>query len=459
MNTFDYSDEQATVNADHDAERAVLGAMMLDSRCIGDVAAIAPPATFQLPAHERIAEALIAMDADGCPTDPVSVHDDFVRRGQHSRIGGGAYLHRIYAAAPPVAQATYYAGIVRRWYQKRLLVTIGTRLTQMGDDPTVDLDDIPDLYAAAIKELDAGLVETPSVAIPSLDDLFETTIEGIEHPTTAIKVPTGIRDLDALLGGWGAGQLIIIAARPAIGKSTLALGAGREASIRHGVTTLLASLEMGADENMRRVISAEAKVGLHRINTNTLDDTDWARIASRQERITGAPFFIDETPNIGIGQLRHNAHEIRRRHGLGLIIVDYIQLMGTNKAENRQVEVSELSKSLKVLAKEMQVPVIALSQLNRGPESRTDKKPVMSDMRESGSLEQDADIVILMHREDAYDRESPRAGEVDLIVAKHRGGPTGTITCAFQGHYSRVADMAKTDDEPWTPHAAMRDAA
>jgi len=458
MDTRDWMDEQPTINADHDAERAVLGAMMLDSRCIGDVAAIAPPAAFQLPAHERIAETLIAMDSDGRPTDPVSVHDDFVRRGQHNRIGGGAYLHRVYAAAPPVAQATYYAGIVRRWYQKRLLVTIGTRLTQMGDDPTVDLDDIPDLYAAAMKELDTGLTETPSVAIPSAAEQFETTVDGIEHPTTALKVPTGIHDLDALCGGWGAGQFIIIAARPAIGKSTLALGAAREASMRHGVTTLLASLEMSSDENMRRIISAEAKVGLHRINTNTLDDNDWARIAARQERITGAPLFIDETPAITFGQLRHNAHEIRRRHGLGLIIVDYLQIMDTGKAENRQVEVSELSKSMKRLAKEFKVPVIALSQLNRGPEARTDKKPVMSDLRESGSLEQDADIVILMHREDAYDRESPRAGEVDLIVAKHRGGPTATITCAFQGHYSRVADMAKSDDD-WTPHAAMRDAA
>lgn len=458
MDAWDYPDEQPRVNADHDAERAVLGAMLLDGRCIGDVAAIAPAAAFHLPAHERIAAALIALSNEGRPTDPVSVLDDFVRRGQQNFMGGGGYLHQLMQQACVIGSATYYADIVRRYHQKRTLVAIGTRLTQMGDDPATDLDDIPDLYDAAMKELEAGLADTPGLAMPTMDEAFDATITGIEHPADDLYVTTGIRDLDGLLNGWSAGEFIIIAARPSVGKSTLARTFIREAAIKNRVRTLFASLEMSIDENMRCLISAEAKVELHHINRNSLNENQWARIARRAEAIRTAPLSIDDNRGLSLGQLRHNAFEMVRKGGLGLIVIDYLQLMNAPAAENRQQSVSALSRGLKVLAGELKVPIIALSQLNRGPESRSDKKPVMSDLRESGSLEQDADVVILMHREDAYERESPRAGEVDLIVEKNRKGPKGTVTCAFQGHYARVTDMAKTD-EPWTPHSAMREAA
>jgi replicative DNA helicase len=451
-----HDDAEAPVPADHDAERAVLGAMLLDARCIGDVAAVAPPHTFHLPAHERIAEALVALNAEGLPTDPVSVHDHFLKRGQHALIGHAPYLAQLLAAACAIGSVTYEAHIVRRWYEKRYLVTVGTRLREMGLDPTTDLDDIPDLYAAAIKDLDAGLAETPGTNVPTAGDLFDATIDGIERPAPNRFIPTGINDLDALVGGWSPGEFIIVAARPSIGKSTLARGFVREATIRHGVPTLLASLEMSADENMRCIIAAEAKVGLHRINHNNLTDDDWASIARKQAGIVGAPLYLDETADVTLGQLRHAAHDIRRKHGLGLIVIDYLQLMTAPKAENRQQAVSSLSRGLKLLAKELGVPVIALSQLNRNAEARTDKCPAMSDLRESGSLEQDADVVILMHREDAYVSDSPRAGECDLIVAKNRTGPKATVTAAFQGHYSRVVDMAKPD---WSPHSAMPEAA
>jgi len=296
------------------------------------------------------------------------------------------------------------------------------------------------------------------LAMPTMDEAFDATITGIEHPAENQYVKTGIHDLDALLNGWGRGEFIILAARPSIGKSTLARTFIREAAIKNRVPTLFLSSEMSIDENMRCLISAEAKVELHHINKNSLNENQWARIARRADAIRTAPLRIDESRNVSLGQLRRNAFEMIRKGGLGLVVIDYLQLMKTTESENRQQEVSALSRGLKVLAGELKVPVIALSQLNRGPEQRTDRKPVMSDLRESGSLEQDADVVILMHREDAYERESPRAGEVDVIVEKNRKGPKATITCAFQGHYSRVADMAKPDDE-WTPHNAMRDAA
>jgi replicative DNA helicase len=260
-------------------------------------------------------------------------------------------------------------------------------------------------------------------------------------------VPTGFTDLDQLTNGLHAGQMVIIAARPAIGKSTLGLDLARSCSIRNGLTSVIFSLEMGRNEITMRLLSAEARVALHHMRSGTMTDDDWARLARRMGEVSAAPLFIDDSPNMSMMEIRAKCRRLKQRHDLRLVIVDYLQLMssgGSRRPESRQQEVSEMSRALKLLAKELELPVIAIAQLNRGPEQRTDKRPMMSDLRESGSLEQDADVVILLHREDAYERESPRAGEADLIVAKHRNGPTATITVAFQGHYSRFVDMAQS---------------
>ncbi len=225
--------------------------------------------------------------------------------------------------------------------------------------------------------------------------------------------------------------------------STLALDFARAAAIRHSITTVLFSLEMARNEITMRLLSAEARVPLQTMRTGQMNDDDWARLARRMSEVADAPLFIDDSPNMSMMEIRAKCRRLKQRHDLKFVIVDYLQLMSSPKrVENRQQEVSDLSRSLKLLAKELEVPVVALSQLNRGPEQRTDKKPMLSDLRESGSIEQDSDVVILLHREDAYERESPRAGEADLIVAKHRNGPTATVTVAFQGHYSRFVDMA-----------------
>jgi replicative DNA helicase len=225
--------------------------------------------------------------------------------------------------------------------------------------------------------------------------------------------------------------------------STLALDFARAAAIRHGMATVVFSLEMGRNEITMRLLSAEARVPMHTMRTGQMNDDDWARLARRMSEVADAPLFIDDSPNMSLMEIRAKCRRLKQRHDLKFVIIDYLQLMSSPKrVENRQQEVSEMSRSLKLLAKELEVPLIALSQLNRGPEQRTDKKPLLSDLRESGSIEQDADVVILLHREDAYEKESPRAGEADLIVAKHRNGPTATVTVAFQGHYSRFVDMA-----------------
>jgi replicative DNA helicase len=226
--------------------------------------------------------------------------------------------------------------------------------------------------------------------------------------------------------------------------STLALDFARAAAIRHSITTVLFSLEMARNEITMRLLSAEARVPLQTMRTGQMNDDDWARLARRMSEVADAPLFIDDSPNTSMMEIRAKCRRLKQRHDLKFVIVDYLQLMSSPKrVENRQQEVSDLSRSLKLLAKELEVPVVALSQLNRGPEQRTDKKPMLSDLRESGSIEQDSDVVILLHREDAYEKESARAGEADMIVAKHRNGPTATVTVAFQGHYSRFVDMAR----------------
>jgi replicative DNA helicase len=237
--------------------------------------------------------------------------------------------------------------------------------------------------------------------------------------------------------------MVIVAARPAMGKSTLGLDFCRAASIHNNLTSVIFSLEMTRSEITMRLLSAEARVPLNHIRSGPMTDDDWNKVAATTGRISSAPLFIDDSPNMTMMEIRAKARRLKQRHDLRLIVIDYLQLMTSGKkVESRQLEVSEFSRQIKLLAKELEVPVVALSQLNRGPEQRADRRPMMSDLRESGAIEQDSDIVMLLHREDVYERESTRPGEADIIVAKHRNGPTRDLTVAFQGHYSRFVDMA-----------------
>src|SRR6266705_2904273 len=254
---------------------------------------------------------------------------------------------------------------------------------------------------------------------------------------------TGFPELDRLTSGLQASNLIIVAARPAVGKSTLGLDVARNASVRSGVPTVVFSLEMSKTELVQRLMCAECSVDMQRLRTGRMEDSDWTRLTRSLGRLAEAPLFIDDSAAITMMELRAKCRRLKQRHGLGLVVVDYLQLMQPSKrVESRQQEVSEISRALKLLAKELAVPVIAISQLSRQTEARSDKKPMLSDLRESGALEQDADMVMIIYREDLYDPESPRKGEADLIVAKHRNGPTDTVTVTFQGQYSRFAPMA-----------------
>src|SRR5690606_29878778 len=346
--------------------------------------------------------------------DVVTVFDELSNRGEVGRIGGAPYLHTLTAVVPTAANAGYYAKIVREQAILRRLIEAGTRIVSYGYGGTGE--DVDDLVDRAQAELFKVTERRTSEDYLPLSEIMPGALDEIEAISSRngqlVGVPTGFQDLDALTNGLHPGQMIVIAARPAIGKSTLGLDFARSAAIKHGLTTVIFSLEMSRNEITMRLLSAEARVPLHTMRSGMMSDEDWTRMARRMGEVADAPLFIDDSPNMSMMEIRAKCRRLKQRHDLRFVIVDYLQLMSSPKrTESRQQEVSEISRALKLLAKELEVPVIAISQLNRGPEQRTDKRPQISDLRESGSIEQDADVVILLHREDAYERESPRAGE------------------------------------------------
>jgi replicative DNA helicase len=429
---------------DLEAEQSVLGGMLLSKDAIADVVEALRGGDFYKPAHQTIYEAILDLYGRGEPADAITLSAELTKRGELGRVGGAPYLHTLISSVPTAANAGYYARIVCERAILRRLVEAGTRITQMGYADTGEVDEVVDRAQA---EIYAVTEQRTSEDYAPLAEIMEGTLDEIEaigsRGGTMVGVPTGFTDLDNLTNGLHPGQLVVVAARPGLGKSTLALDFARSASIKSGLTSVIFSLEMTRNEITMRLLSAEARVGLHHMRTGSLGDDDWTKLARKMSEVASAPLFIDDSPNMTMMEIRAKCRRLKQRHDLKLVVVDYLQLMSSGKrVESRQQEVAEFSRALKLLAKELEVPVVALSQLNRGPEQRTDKKPMLSDLRESGSIEQDSDMVILLHREDAYERESPRAGEADFIVAKHRNGPTATITVAFQGHYSRFVDMA-----------------
>ena len=426
------------------AEQSVLGAMMISKDAIADVAEVLRGADFYRPSHETIHDSIIDLYGRGEPADMVTVANELQRRGELQRIGGAPYLHTITSSVPIAANASYYAGIVREKAILRRLVNAGTRIVQFGYAGEGDVDDLVDQAQAEVYQVTDKRNSEDYAPLSDIMDGVLDEIEAIGNRDAGLYgVPTGFADLDDLTNGLHAGQMIIVAARPAVGKSTIALDLCRAASIHNNLTSVFFSLEMTKSEITMRLLSAEAKVPLNHIRNGQLSEDDWTKLARKMGEVSSAPVFIDDSPNMTMMEIRAKARRLKQRHDLRLVVIDYMQLMTSGKkVESRQLEVSEFSRQIKLLAKELEVPIIALSQLNRGPEQRSDKRPMLSDLRESGSLEQDADMVILLHREDLYERESTRPGEADLIVAKHRNGPTRDITVAFQGHYSRFVDMA-----------------
>jgi replicative DNA helicase len=424
------------------AEQSVLGGMLLSKDAIGEVVEVIRHRDFYRPAHELIFEVIVDLYGKGEPADAVTVSAELTKRGEITRAGGAPYLHTLISAVPTAANASYYAKIVRERAIARRLVEAGTKIVQLGYVAEGDVDSLVDMAEQEVYQVTERRAGEDYVQLSSLIPSALDQIEKLQSGELAEGIKTGFKDLDALTNGFHPGNMIVIAARPAVGKSTLGLDIARHASIANGACSVIFSLEMSRSEITMRMLSAEARVALNNIRSGALSDEEWSRLARRMGEINEAPLFIDDSPNLSMMEIRAKARRLKQRHDLKLVVIDYLQLMTSGKrVENRQQEVSEFSRQLKLLAKELNVPVVAISQLNRSPEQRSDKKPLLSDLRESGSIEQDADVVILLHRDDLYDSQN-RSGEADLIVAKHRNGPTKTITVASLLHFAKFGDIA-----------------
>jgi replicative DNA helicase len=425
-----------------EAEESVLGSMLLSKDAIAEVLELLREDDFYRPAHRTVFRSVLELYGDA--VDAVTVQEELRRNGALADIGGAPFLHTLVASVPTAANAAYYARIVKEAGVLRRLIDVGTQIVQLGFETPQDTERAVDIAESLVYQVAQGRVTED---YHSLREVLTGTLEAIERlhedHREITGVPTGFADLDRLTSGLQPSNLIIVAARPAVGKSTLGLDVARHASVKAGVPTVVFSLEMSRTELVQRLMCAECTVDMQRLRTGRMEESDWTRLTRSLGKLADAPLFIDDSPGTTMMEIRAKCRRLKQRHGLGLVVVDYLQLMQPSKRfENRQQEVSEISRSLKLLAKELEVPVIAISQLSRQTEARSDRRPMLSDLRESGALEQDSDVVLFIYRDELYDPESPRKGEADLILAKHRNGPTDTVTVTFQGQYSRFAPMA-----------------
>jgi replicative DNA helicase len=431
-----------------DAEESVLGAMMLSPGAIAAVSEVIEPEghEFYRESHAKIYRAALALFAKGEPVDAITLVDELDERGELDDVGGSARVHELAALVPASANARHYAQIVHEAAILRGLIRAGGEIARLGwerpGDATVLVDQAEQIVFDLSQERSSGEF---SHIEQLLKESFERITALYELGAEVTGVPSGFRDIDRITSGFQEGNLVILAARPGMGKSALGLGFAANVAIRHGLPVALFTLEMSKAEVTQRLMCAEAKVELHRLRTGRLASDDWPRLTAACDRLAKAPVYVDDTGSITMMEIRSKARRLKSKHpDLGLIVVDYLQLMtsGAN-AENRVQEVSQISRALKVLARDLEIPVIAISQLSRAVEQRHDKRPVLSDLRESGSLEQDADVVAFIYRDDYYNPDdSPDPGVAEVIVAKHRNGPTDKVKLSFISQYAKFADLA-----------------
>jgi replicative DNA helicase len=423
------------------AEQSVLGGMLLARSVIDDVCEIVDAGDFYNPRHGVIFDAITTLHEDGEPVDAVAVVAHLASAGILDKVGGGPYVHELLAAVPTAANAPYYAGIVAARAQLRQVIETGTKLVQYGyNSGDRDVDEVVNLAQSALSQTVRG--RRSNQILDFTEVLDETVTQILEADETTRGLSTGIGALDDVIGGLKPGQLVIVAGRPGMGKTILGVDMLRAAGLRRGESVLMHSLEMSKHDIQKRMLAAEAEVNLKRIMNGSLHEHERPRITAAAAKIRGCFVHIDDTASVNLAHVRATARQIEAQKGLALIVIDYLQLMDTGgDGRNRAVELGRVSSGLKVLARELNVPIVACAQLNRGSEARSDRRPQLSDLRESGSLEQDADIAVLLDRPDYHDPEHERSGEVDLIVAKNRNGPIETVTAAAQLHYARIVDI------------------
>jgi len=431
-----------------DAEESVLGAMMLSPSAIAAVSEVLSPdgREYYRESHAKIYRAALALYAKGEPVDAITLVDELDERGELEDVGGKVRIHELAALVPASANAGHYAQIVREASTLRGLIRVGGEIARLGWERP---GETPELVDRAEKILFDLSQEKANSEFSHIEELLKESFERItqlyESGADVTGVPSGFRDLDRITSGFQEGNLVVIAARPSMGKSALGLGVAANLAVRKNVPVALFTLEMSKSEVTQRLMCSEAKVESQRLRSGKLSADDWPRLTAACDKLAKAPIYVDDTGSITMMEIRSKARRLKgKRPDLGLIIVDYMQLMTSGmSAENRVQEVSQISRSLKVLARDLDVPIVALSQLSRAVEQRHDKRPILSDLRESGSIEQDADIVMFIYRDEYYNsEESDQQGLAEVIVAKHRNGPTDTVKLSFLKRYAKFSDLA-----------------
>ncbi len=430
-----------------DAEQSVIGALMLDNAAWDQVGDLISETDFYRHGHRLIFHAIESMADAGHPFDVITLSERLGERGELDEVGGLAYLGEVAKNTPSAANIKAYAGIVRERAVLRALIQVGSAIADTAYNPegrnTEELLEHAEKLVFEIAEKGARhrggflpIKELLVEAVDRIDTLFQ-------QDSAITGVATGFSDLDELTSGLQRSDLVIVAGRPSMGKTSFAMNMAEHAAIRDKVPVAVFSMEMPGEQLAMRLMSSLGRIDQHKVRTGKLGDDDWPRLTSAVGLLADAPVFIDDTPALNPTELRARARRLKREHDLGLIVIDYLQLMQVPGAsENRATEISEISRGLKALAKELNVPVIALSQLNRSLEQRPNKRPVMSDLRESGAIEQDADVIVFIYRDEVYNDESPDKGTAEIIVAKQRNGPIGTIRLTFLGQYTRFENFS-----------------
>ncbi|MFZ5631967.1 MAG: replicative DNA helicase [Bacillota bacterium] len=430
-----------------DAEQSVLGSLFVDREALYRVSRFLKPDDFYREDHRLIYRAFLELDEAGVPPDLVTITDLLRQQGDLDKVGGATYIASLAGMVPTAANAEHHARIVEEKALLRGIISIATRIAGLGYEGGDDAERLIDEAERMLLEL--GARRSSSVFSPIdriLVEIFRLIEDRYRNKGKITGVQTGFSDLDRICCGLQSGDLIIVAGRPAMGKTSFGMTVAHQAALRQKVPTAVFSLEMSKAQLVQRVLCAEAMVDMQKARSGNLSDLDWNKLAEAAAKLAGIPLYIDDSAGISVRQVRAKARRLKAEKGLGLIVIDYLQLLqGSARSENRQQEIADISRSLKALAKDLEVPVVALAQLSRSVEQRDKKRPIMSDLRESGSLEQDADIVMFIYREEYYKPDTEKKGIAEIIVAKQRNGPTGSVELAFLREYTRFMNLARED--------------
>ena len=431
-----------------EAERSVLGAILIHNDAFNVAAELVDSGDFFRDAHRRVFDKMVDLNERGQAIDLVTLKDELARSGDLDDVGGAAYIASLVDGVPRSTNVEHYARIVKERATLRNLIQSANRILAMAYRAEEDADTLLDQAEQEIFSIAEGNIHTGFVPLSDLVPGSFTAIEQLqEHKGLLTGVPSGFVDIDNLTSGFQPADLVIIAARPTMGKTSFALNVAQHVGIKTDRSVGLFSLEMSKEQLFMRMLTAEAEVDSHRLRGGFLSEGDYGRLSTALGRLGDAKVFIDDSAGLGVLEMRAKARRLKAEHGLDLLVIDYLQLMqGRGRFENRTQELASISRALKALAKELNVPVLALSQLSRAPESRSDRRPQLSDLRESGALEQDADVVLFIFREEQYDPTPENENLAELIIGKQRNGPTGTVRLAFLKQHTRFANLSPAQE-------------